>query len=290
MSRKRRGTELERMLHTNRRAQGAGYRLDRQRPGTRVALSLSPLGPDHRGVRMGYVTDHIGDRLEIQWDDDAEPEVWKSGDARYKVDRGLMVLTPPKKPRRTRIPASKLECKQCGKLRKDCGCPRIGAQKPEEWGVDRNHLDRLVGSSDPALTGEEQEDIVGDASGGDTPITEERDANMTKQDEKFSAKEVARQLGIDARTLRKFLRSEASPVEPPGQGGRYEFTAKQVKKVKKAFESWGSRDTKSKDKPPKDLPITDVVELDDEVEDTELEGPSDEELEEIELDDDLEGF
>lgn len=109
---------------------------------------------------------------------------------------------------------------------------------------------------------------------------------MTKT-ETFSAKEVARQLDTDARTLRKFLRSSASPVDPPGQGGRYEFTAKQVKKVKKAFDSWGKG--KTTEKATKSLPLKDVEEVDDTVEEVALEdldGPSEEDL--IDLDDILE--
>lgn len=62
--------------------------------------------------------------------------------------------------------------------------------------------------------------------------------------EKLSAKEAALRLGTNARTLRKFLRSKQSPFEPVGQGNRYEFTAGDIKKLKKAFNSWakGSAD------------------------------------------------
>ena len=50
-----------------------------------------------------------------------------------------------------------------------------------------------------------------------------------------SAKEVARALGTDARTLRKFLRSSDSPFEAVGQGGRYNFDDEDVKLLERAF-------------------------------------------------------
>lgn len=56
----------------------------------------------------------------------------------------------------------------------------------------------------------------------------------------YSAKEAAIQLGTDARTLRKFLRSKQSPIDPVGQGARYTFTAKDIKKLRKAFDKWST--------------------------------------------------
>ena len=125
--------------------------------------------------------------------------------------------------------------------------------------------------------------------------------------QKLSAKEAAAELGTDARTLRKFLRSKSSPIEPVGQGNRYEFTSKEVKTLKKAFLSWGAgakkatgitiEGTNAKGKrvivaDPEDIDIqdeidrtTEEVDLDDDGEPVDLddlEGPSDEDL-----DDDL---
>jgi hypothetical protein len=281
MGRGRRRDETEKLLHTNRRSQGAGYRMQKQRPETRVALALSPLGFDAGGRMLGRVQAHMGDRISILWDDANEAETWRSEDCRYKVDRGLMIFTAPPKPRRIRIAKDKLVCKQCGELRKGCDCPRVGAAKPEER-VNRNHPDQLVGSSNLSLTGEEPEDSMYMKPRGHTPRTEERQT-MTET-KTFSAKEVARELGTDARTLRKFLRSDASPVEPPGQGGRYEFTSKQVKKVKRAFDAWGTKKTTTKTT--KSLPLKDAEEVlntDDPADLEDLDGPNDEDL--IDLDD-----
>lgn len=53
--------------------------------------------------------------------------------------------------------------------------------------------------------------------------------------EGISAKQAARELGIEARILRKFLRSDASPFEAVGQGQRYVFDSEDMKVLKKAF-------------------------------------------------------
>lgn len=64
---------------------------------------------------------------------------------------------------------------------------------------------------------------------------------------KLSAKEAAAQIGTDARTLRKFIRSEKAnlPIDPCGQGNRYEFTSAEVKALKKQFIAWSGGTTKT---------------------------------------------
>lgn len=131
--------------------------------------------------------------------------------------------------------------------------------------------------------------------------------------EKFSAKEAAIQIGTDARTLRKFIRS-SNDFDAVGQGNRYEFTKSEIKALKKAFLAWSSGSKPKKDKKSIDDMTTEErseladhllrteegieeqdevdrtteeVDLDDEgdpVEIDDLEGPSDDDLEEIELD------
>lgn len=54
----------------------------------------------------------------------------------------------------------------------------------------------------------------------------------------LSAKEVAAELGTDGRTLRKFLRSSASPITPVGQGNRYAIKRGEVKAIRKGFTAW----------------------------------------------------
>lgn len=68
--------------------------------------------------------------------------------------------------------------------------------------------------------------------------------------ETFSAKQVATRIGTDAKTLRKFLRSGASPYEAVGQGGRYEFPVADLADIKKTFMKW-----QGKKKPPTPAPV-----------------------------------
>lgn len=60
-------------------------------------------------------------------------------------------------------------------------------------------------------------------------------------EEPISAKGAAYRMKVDARTLRKFLRSTSSPFEPVGQGHRYEFTEKDFAKLKKKFDKWNEK-------------------------------------------------
>jgi hypothetical protein len=56
----------------------------------------------------------------------------------------------------------------------------------------------------------------------------------------MSAKEMARELGTDARTFRKFMRSITPKEEQPGQGKRWAFkgTKKEIDRFRKQFENW----------------------------------------------------
>lgn len=131
--------------------------------------------------------------------------------------------------------------------------------------------------------------------------------------EKISAKQAAIQLGTDARSLRKFLRS-SSDFDAVGQGNRYEFDKAEMKKLKKLFNAKKvtGTDKEVAANTKHDLDInasveeqdeidatTEEVDLDDNSEPAEIEwdedeeadleaieGPSDDDLEEIELTDD----
>lgn len=74
-----------------------------------------------------------------------------------------------------------------------------------------------------------------------------------KERETYTAKQVAARCGTDSKTMRKFFRSSASTVEPVGQGGRYEFDAADLPKIKSEFATWRkkavSRQTKPKPEP-----------------------------------------
>lgn len=246
------------------------------------------------GIWLGTVIESFGSRLNIVWDDEPEfYESWDKGDCRYQVDRGLMRFTPPAKKRRLRLPDDELVCKSCGargKARKKCPPEHKGpgAVKPEFWGEEGHNSALTPPTSSDKMTSSNRR--------GRPPSTEEGKPEMATA-EKISAKAAAIELGTDARTLRKFLRSDKSTFEPCGQGNRYEFTAKQLKKLKTEFASWsaGSKSetsSKKKSKPKDGDTLADVLaddeieeidesELTDDDEDT-TDEPSDADLEEIE--------
>lgn len=105
--------------------------------------------------------------------------------------------------------------------------------------------------------------------------------------EKFSAKEAAIQLGTDARTLRKFIRS-SDDFDAVGQGNRYEFTSKEIKALKKKFDAWNGKKSKPAEKPSKKETkvLDDEVEVPDDEATDEDPFPEDSTTEEVDLDDD----
>lgn len=98
----------------------------------------------------------------------------------------------------------------------------------------------------------------------------------------LSAKEAARELGTDARNFRKFMRTILPKEEQPGQGNRYQIEQKELKKLKKQFDEWAKPKAKAATKK-----AADVVE---EIEDEEVEELLDEEEEEPTEDDLLEAL
>lgn len=63
---------------------------------------------------------------------------------------------------------------------------------------------------------------------------------MTAKKPPLSAPELAAEMEIDAKLLRRFLRENAS-FNNPGSGGRYKFTTSEAASVKKAFTKWNAR-------------------------------------------------
>lgn len=59
----------------------------------------------------------------------------------------------------------------------------------------------------------------------------------------FGAKQVARRIGTDAKTFRKWLRSEDSPYIAVGQGSRYEFPVEDLNDIRNAFNEWVAQRT-----------------------------------------------
>ena len=88
---------------------------------------------------------------------------------------------------------------------------------------------------------DEVDDEEVDEVDDEKPAAKERKPRAKKQvveKDTLAAKQVATELGTDAKTLRQFFRSPASTVEAVGSGGRYEFNASDVPKIKSEFEAW----------------------------------------------------
>lgn len=117
--------------------------------------------------------------------------------------------------------------------------------------------------------------------------------------EEYTAKQIATRINTDAKTLRKFFRSSASTVEPVGQGGRYNFDAADLPKIREEFEKWNTnkkpRGAGFKKKAAATVDAieddSETLELDEDIEEDEeleFEDPTDDDLEELE--DDLSEF
>jgi hypothetical protein len=63
--------------------------------------------------------------------------------------------------------------------------------------------------------------------------------------QQFTAKEMALLCGTDAKTFRRFVRSQAASDQPIinacGQGNRYTFDAETARRLRDAFGSWAER-------------------------------------------------
>ena len=128
------------------------------------------------------------------------------------------------------------------------------------------------------------------------PEVETPAAEQPVERETYTAKQIATRIGTDPKVLRKFFRDPASTVEPCGQGGRYEFAAEDLPKIKAEFEAYqsgkkprgrqpsegGTTKTKGRQAPAKATVIAEDEELLD-LDDLELddEEPSDLDLDEI---------
>jgi hypothetical protein len=109
----------------------------------------------------------------------------------------------------------------------------------------------------------------------------------------LSAKEAAREIGCDARTFRKFMRSITAKEDQPGQGNRYSIEQRQMSRLKRQFAEWNTPKPKA-EKPKKEAAIEEVVFVgDDDLDElgdplTDVDEPTAEDLYEEDPDDGLE--
>jgi hypothetical protein len=113
----------------------------------------------------------------------------------------------------------------------------------------------------------------------------------------LSAKEAARELGTDARTLRKFMRAVTPKEEQPGQGNRYHIEEETIPSLKEQFAAWSKPKTRATE-PEAEAVEGDEITLDADMIDEEddpdeglsvsIDGPTDDEIEALDDDDTVE--
>lgn len=208
------------------------YRLNGVRSGSTVIRCLDRYGRWELGYTVGVIVRKTPSVVQIRWvDSPDEIHSYDAGDARYEVDR-------------------------------------------QRWRIMGPAQGNPLNPDDPlsrALTELRQSAMIAEPAYAGTPPTEENDVEMAermsqaakeraaaqkavangelKERETYTAKQIAARCGTDPKTMRKFFRSNNSTVEPVGQGGRYEFDAKDFPKIKREFDAWRKKATSRPTKP-----------------------------------------
>lgn len=220
------------------------YRLNGVLTGYAVARCHDKYGRWEFGHTVGVIVRKTSSVVQIRWADDPENIVsYNQGDARYEVDRDRWKIL---------------------------GAVQGNPLDPNNALTDALTMLRSLGNNDEA------------AAIADTPPTEEtkdmtspeKQSNAAteraaakkavtngdlKDRETYTAKQVATRCGTDSKTMRKFFRSTASTVEPVGQGGRYEFAATDLPKIKREFETWRKKAASRRTTPKPTVHITEVM-------------------------------
>lgn len=200
------------------------YRLNGVQTGSAVARTRDRFGRWEHGYYLGIIVRRTASVVQIKWWGDPDNiHTYKQGDARYEVERGRWKI--------------------------------LGILRGNPLEPDNPLADALTGmlgdykmlasasADDPTPPTEENEDMADQShAAAEREAAKRALANGDlKERETYTAKQVASRCGTDSKTMRKFFRSSHSTVEPVGQGGRYEFDAKDFPKIKKEFDSWRKR-------------------------------------------------
>ena len=208
------------------------YRLNGVRSGFAVARCYVKYGRWELGYTVGIIVRKTASIVQVRWADAPDDTAtYDQGDARYEIDRG-----------RWRV---------LGLIQ---GNP-LDPDNPISSALTRLGHDARM--TEPADAG--------------TPPTEETDEDMSEKMSKaaqeraaaqhavkngnlpdretYTAKQIATRCGTDSKTMRKFFRSNHSTVQAVGQGGRYEFDAKDVPTIMREFAAWRKKATSRPIKP-----------------------------------------
>lgn len=225
-------------------AQRTTYRLNGVQTGAVIARTSDRFGRwgKEYPIDIGVLVRKTASTVYIRWASTIEDiTTYDQGDARYSVDRGRWKV--------------------------------LGARRGDPLDVNdplTRVLKKLRQEGFLPLTQRTGSGMIDDADASDSTTEEEEDMEMSnaamereaakraltngdfKERETYTAKQVAGRCGTDAKTMRKFFRSSHSTVEPVGQGGRYEFAATDLPKIKKEFTAWSKRASERNTRKPKD--------------------------------------
>jgi hypothetical protein len=259
------------------------YRLNGVRTGSAIARCYDKYGRWEYGYTIGVLVRKNTSIVQIRWADTPEKiDQYSQGDARYEVDRGRwrilgVVQGNPLDPNNPIAVA----------LTGLMGSGIMPSSSHDDTPTDRGDDEQMAEQSNAAAEREAAKKAVANGSLKDRDL--------------YTAKQVATRCGTDPKTMRKFFRSKHSTVEAVGQGGRYEFDAKDLPRIKKEFDAWTARARQNSTRKPSSTKaeldkVADAIERSQEVEHEdpdEDEEPTEEDLAEVddlELDlDDLDG-
>jgi protein-arginine kinase activator protein McsA len=198
------------------------YRLNGVQTGSAVARCVDKYGRWEYGHQFGVIVRKTASVVMIRWVGNEEISRYSQGDARYEVDRGRWKIL--------------------GVLRGnplDPDNPLVDALT-ELYGQYK--MSASASADDPTPPTEETEDMEKSKAATEREAAQQKLSNGGYEDrDTYTAKQVAARCGTDSKTMRKFFRSAHSTVEPVGQGGRYEFAARDLTKIKKEFDAWSKR-------------------------------------------------
>lgn len=222
------------------------YRLNGVRSGFAVARCHDKYGRWEFGYTIGVIVRKTASVVQVRWADDPEEiKTYDQGDARYEVDRDRWkilgaVQGNPLDPD-NQLAHALTALRQMGNNE---GAAAI-ADTPTPPTEETEHMTSADKQSNAAA---ERAAAKKALQNGDL-----------KDRETYTAKQVATRCGTDSKTMRKFFRSSASTVEPVGQGGRYEFAATDLPKIKREFDAWRKKAASRRTTPKPPAPTAPII-------------------------------
>lgn len=207
------------------------YRLNGVQTGSVVVRAHDRYLADFtKGFDTGILVRKTASIAVIHWEGEDEPTIYNAGDARYEVDRGrwkflgIMQGSP-----------FDLNNPMINTLTRLLGEYKVG-------------MSADAGNPAPLTDGVDETEETEEDMSEQSNAAKEREAaqkamaegSLTKR-ETYTAKQVATRCGTDSKTMRKFFRSSHSTVKAVGQGGRYEFDAKDLPKIQREFNAWQNK-------------------------------------------------